>query len=106
MNTCKVSLQCESSGAISIDQLSLKSSHTQSTYELFHQCVFSDVLSSSSAVKNSLRIKNMNVVSPLNELSGDPSGLKPTKMFFHIDHIHAVSLQCGSSCVSEGLMIV
>ncbi len=48
----------------------------------------------------------MNVVSPLNELSGDPSGLKPTKMFFHIDHIRAVSLQCGSSCVSEDLMIV
>ncbi len=47
----------------------------------------------------------MNVVSPLNELSGASSDLKPSKMFFHIDHIHAVSLQCGSSCDSEGLMM-
>ncbi len=29
----------------------------------------------------------MNVVSPLNELSGDYLGLKPMKMFSHIDHI-------------------
>ncbi len=56
-------------------------------------------------MKNSFYIKNMNAVSPLNELSGAPSGLKPSKMFFHIDHIDAVSLQCGSSCDSEGLMI-
>ncbi len=57
-------------------------------------------------MKNSFDIKNMNVVSPSNELSGDSSGLKPSQMFFHIDHIHAVSLQSGSSCDSEGLMIV
>ncbi len=55
----------------------------------------SDVLLNSAELKNSFHIKNMNVVSPLNELSGDPSGLKPIKMFFHIDHIHAVSFQCG-----------
>ncbi len=48
----------------------------------------------------------MNVVSPLNEHSGASSGLKPTKMFFHIDHIHALSLQSGSLCVSGGLVIV
>ncbi len=46
----------------------------------------------------------MNVVSPLNELPGESSDLKHTQMSFHIDHIHAVSLQSGSSCVSEGLM--
>ncbi len=46
------------------------------------------------------------MVSPLNDLSGASSGLKPTKMFFHIDHIDVVSLQCGSSSDSEGLMIV
>jgi len=77
-----------------------KSSHTQSTYILSHQCVSSDVVLNSAAVKNSFHIKNMNVVSPSNELSGDSSGLKPTKMFFHIDHIHALSLQCGWSCGS------
>ncbi len=33
-------------------------------------------------MKNSFHIKNMNVVSPLNELSGDSSGLKHTQMFF------------------------
>ncbi len=32
-------------------------------------------------MKNSFHIKNMNVVSPLNELSGDSSGLKHTKCF-------------------------
>ncbi len=55
-------------------------------------------------MKNSFHTKNMNVVSPLNELPGESSDLKHTQMSFHIDHIHAVSLQSGSSCVSEGLM--
>ncbi len=41
----------------------------------------------------------MNVVSPSYEHLGDSSGLKTTKMFFHIDHIHAVSLQCGEMVI-------
>ncbi len=83
-----------------------KSLLTLKAHILSHQCVSSDVLLNSSAMKNSFHRKNMNVVSPLNELSGASSGLKPTQMLFHIDHIHAVSLQCGSSCDSEGLVIV
>ncbi len=39
------------------------------------------------------------MVSPSNELSGDSSDLKPTQMSSRIDQIHAVSLQCGCSCV-------
>ncbi len=35
------------------------------------------LLLNSADVKNSFHIKSMNVVSPLNELSGDSSGLKP-----------------------------
>ncbi len=52
-------------------------------------------------MKNSFHIKNMNVVSPSsNELAGDYSGLKHTQMFFHIDHIHAVSL-----CVDDHVIL-
>ncbi len=40
--------------------------HTESTYILSHQCVSSDVLLNSAAVKNSFHTKSMNVVSPLN----------------------------------------
>ncbi len=44
----------------------------------------------------------MNVVSPSsNELSCDYSGLKHAQMFFHIDHIHAVSLRVDDHVIFE-----
>ncbi len=46
----------------------------------------------------------MNVASPLYELSGAASGLKPTKMFCRTDHMCVVSLQCGSFHVFSELM--
>ncbi len=45
-----------------------------------HTSVSSDVVLNSAAVKNSFHTKNMNVVSPLNELSGDSSSMKPTNI--------------------------
>ncbi len=57
-----------------------KSLLTLKAHILSHQCVSSDVLLNSAAVKNSFHTKSMNVVSPLNELSGDSSGLKPTNI--------------------------
>ncbi len=77
-----------------------KSLLTLKAHIFSHQCVSSDVLLNSAAVKNSFHRKSMNVVSTSNELSGDSSDLKPTQMSSRIDHIHAVSLQCGCSCGS------
>ncbi len=57
-----------------------KSLLTLKAHILSHQCVSSDVLLNSAAVKNSFHTKSMNVVSPSNELSGDSSGLKPTNI--------------------------
>ncbi len=47
-------------------------------------------------MENSFHTNDMNVASPLYELSGVSSGLKPTKMSSRIDHMSIVSLQCGS----------
>ncbi len=47
-------------------------------------------------MENSFHTNDMNVASPLYELSGVFSGLKPTKMSSRIDHMYEVSLQCGS----------
>ncbi len=90
MNTCKVSLQCESSHAVFKLLAVVKSSHTQSTCTLPHQYVFSDVLLNTVEMKNSFHTNYMNVVYPLYELSGAASVLKLSKMICRIDHMCAV----------------
>ncbi len=74
------------------------SNHTQSTCTLSHQFVFSDVLSNFVVMKNSFHTNDMNVASPLHEVSGVLSGLKATKMFCRTGHMSIVSLQCECSC--------
>ncbi len=78
-------------------------SHSKHMYSLTPVCFFY-VLSNFAAMKNSLHANDINMASPLYELSDAVSGLKPTQMFCRTDHMCVVSLQCGSFHVFSELM--